>query len=183
MHIDSLDYFLPPPVPSPQAGFTFDQDVNIISFTDTSTHQEYIKSRLWDFGDGSTSGEQNPLHTYTSSGAFEVCLEVTGQKSDTSVHCETVYSTLDIDELTIVSPLSIKYIPTRTVIVESNAPSNIDCFFRIVDEVGVIKMEKEIHRLVPGSSKLIDVSILVPGFYVVQVISGREIVSGKIIID
>ena len=31
---------------------------------------------LWNFGDGTTSLEQNPLHAYTASGMYEVCLTV-----------------------------------------------------------------------------------------------------------
>ena len=33
---------------------------------------------LWDFGDGNTSSDTNPIHTYTTSGTFDVSLSVTG---------------------------------------------------------------------------------------------------------
>ena len=33
---------------------------------------------LWDFGDGNTSSDTNPTHTYTTSGTFDVSLSVTG---------------------------------------------------------------------------------------------------------
>ena len=33
---------------------------------------------LWDFGDGNTSSDTNPTHTFTSSGTFDVSLSVTG---------------------------------------------------------------------------------------------------------
>ena len=183
MAFDSLEYLLPSPIPSPQAGFRYNQDINIVSFTDTSTHQEYLTSRLWDFGDGSTSEEKNPVHTYTSSGAFEVCLAVTGQKSDTSFYCDSVYSTLDIDAQTVGPRLSISYNPTGILTVKSNAPKGIDCLFRVIDETGAVKMKKDLQGLASGSRMLIDVSGLVPGFYVVQVITGREVVAGKIIIN
>jgi serine protease len=50
----------------------------VVQFTDTSTGN--ISSRLWDFGDGTTSTEQNPIHTYTfkDTGDFTVSLTVTG---------------------------------------------------------------------------------------------------------
>ncbi|MCP4257455.1 MAG: PKD domain-containing protein [Planctomycetes bacterium] len=50
----------------------------LVKFTDTSTGN--ISSRLWDFGDGTTSTEQNPVHTYTfkGTGDFTVSLTVTG---------------------------------------------------------------------------------------------------------
>jgi PKD repeat protein len=45
-----------------------------VSFTDQSTGT--IASWLWDFGDGSTSSEQNPTHTYVETGFFNVNLTV-----------------------------------------------------------------------------------------------------------
>jgi len=39
-----------------------------------------IVSYLWDFGDGKTSTESNPIHTYTISGKFDVTLTATTQK-------------------------------------------------------------------------------------------------------
>jgi PKD repeat protein len=61
----------PPPVNfegSPRAGYT----PLTVTFTDTSTGT--FTSRLWDFGDGITSSEENPVHTYTSPGNFTVNL-------------------------------------------------------------------------------------------------------------
>lgn len=48
-----------------------------VSFTDTSTVPE-PSGWLWDFGDGTTSTERNPSHTYTTAGSFTVRLTVTG---------------------------------------------------------------------------------------------------------
>ncbi|MFD1292758.1 PKD-like domain-containing protein, partial [Lutibacter holmesii] len=50
-----------------------------IQFTDTSTLNDPrypISKWLWDFGDGTTSTQQNPMHTYTSAGAYIVSLIV-----------------------------------------------------------------------------------------------------------
>ncbi len=33
---------------------------------------------LWDFGDGSTSAQENPSHTYVTGGAYVVTLRATG---------------------------------------------------------------------------------------------------------
>jgi len=48
-----------------------------VSFADTSTIPQ-PSSWFWDFGDGTTSTERNPVHTYTQAGAFTVRLTVTG---------------------------------------------------------------------------------------------------------
>ena len=55
-----------------------------VNFTDQSTGD--ITSWSWDFGDGATSTEQNPSHTYTDAGTYTVSLTVTGLGgSDTEV--------------------------------------------------------------------------------------------------
>ena len=46
-----------------------------VHFTDTSCGAP--ESRVWDFGDGTTSTEQNPVHIYTQPGSsFSVSLTV-----------------------------------------------------------------------------------------------------------
>ena len=48
-------------------------DNNIVYFTDNSTG---AYSWLWDFGDGSTSTQQNPIHVYNSTGTYNVTLTI-----------------------------------------------------------------------------------------------------------
>jgi PKD repeat protein len=50
----------------------------VVQFSDMSTG--HISSRLWDFGDGTTSTEQDPIHTYTyrDTPDYTVSLTVTG---------------------------------------------------------------------------------------------------------
>ncbi len=63
----------PEPVP-PVADFSSDVTSGEapldVSFIDTSTGSPTVWN--WDFGDGTTSAEQNPVHTYTSAGAYTV---------------------------------------------------------------------------------------------------------------
>lgn len=48
-----------------------------VQFTDTSTVPGATEW-AWDFGDGGTSDQQNPMHTFNSNGAYSVELSVTG---------------------------------------------------------------------------------------------------------
>ncbi|MEN6342514.1 MAG: PKD domain-containing protein, partial [Methanospirillum sp.] len=48
-----------------------------VAFTDASTG-DGITNRSWTFGDGETSTETNPFHTYTAAGNYTVNLTVTG---------------------------------------------------------------------------------------------------------
>lgn len=42
--------------------------------TDQQTHTPRPKKYLWDFGDGNTSSETNPVHTYTQPGTYTISL-------------------------------------------------------------------------------------------------------------
>jgi len=55
-----------------------------VTFTDQSTVQG-ASSWVWDFGDGQTSAVQNPVHTYTIEGGFDVRLTVTGTAGPSSL--------------------------------------------------------------------------------------------------
>ena len=48
----------------------------LVTFTDTS--QGVLTDWQWDFGDGGTSAERNPLHTFQVQGTYTVTLTVTG---------------------------------------------------------------------------------------------------------
>jgi len=48
-----------------------------VDFIDKSIASSVIVSRRWEFGDGETSTEVNPSHTYTRAGDFDVSLTVT----------------------------------------------------------------------------------------------------------
>ncbi|MBU0982367.1 MAG: PKD domain-containing protein [candidate division Zixibacteria bacterium] len=68
------------PPPAPVANFsgspTSGTEPLTVAFTDASTGS--ITSWAWTFGDGGTSTAQNPGHTYTSAGTYNVSLTVTG---------------------------------------------------------------------------------------------------------
>lgn len=80
---------------APTAAFTADYTSGTapltVTFTDSSTGNP--TSWLWDFGDGTTSTDQNPVHTYTISGSYTVTLTVSntaGSDSETKIGYITV---------------------------------------------------------------------------------------------
>jgi len=68
-----------------------------VDFNDTSLGK--ITGWLWDFGDGTTSILQNPVHTYNSAGTYTVKLTVTGpggSATETKMSFVTAYYTLNV---------------------------------------------------------------------------------------
>ena len=61
-----------------------------IDFTDQSTADGVIVSWEWDFGNGNTSTDQNPSHTYSAPGSYLVCLTITDDSGCTSHFCHHV---------------------------------------------------------------------------------------------
>ncbi len=48
-----------------------------VQFTDSSLSNDRITGWLWDFGDGTSSTQKDPQHTYTTSGSYNVTLTIT----------------------------------------------------------------------------------------------------------
>ncbi len=73
-----FSFQLPAPTSPPVADFSVNSTIScsgIVRFTDLSTN--YPTTWLWDFGDGQTSVLQNPIHTYTANGTYNVTLTST----------------------------------------------------------------------------------------------------------
>jgi PKD repeat protein len=83
----SLDDIVIEGCPLPVASFSSTTNSLTADFTDASTNNP--TSWLWDFGDGNTSTQQNPSHTYANDGTYTVCVTATNScGSDSS--CQTV---------------------------------------------------------------------------------------------
>ena len=59
--------------PKPVSSFTYTRNELSVSFTSTSTNAE---SYYWDFGDGTSSTQQAPVHVYATAGSYNVVLKV-----------------------------------------------------------------------------------------------------------
>ncbi|MCX2744946.1 S8 family serine peptidase [Mangrovivirga sp. M17] len=153
--------------PKPTSLFAIDDDVKSIFdqspvlFTDQSTD---AVAWFWNFGDGSTSVEQNPEHTYSDYGDFNVSLTITGENGcqDTSVRpliVTSVEDELEENKIVVYPNPSI-----RGIWRINNLPSNV-ATISIIDIQG--KLMKEIS--VKESQCEIDGSQWSAGLYIIEV--------------
>ena len=69
----------------------------LVTFSDLSFGVNPMNSWWWSFGDGGTSTEQNPTHSYTQVGTFDVALIVSdGPHTDTAYQAAYINTTSDL---------------------------------------------------------------------------------------
>lgn len=79
-----------------KAEFSYISSGGIVRFLgnySSSTFADTIISRVWSFGDGSsvtTGNVVNPIHTYTQSGTYQVCLVIKTSKGCQSTICKSI---------------------------------------------------------------------------------------------
>lgn len=75
-----------------QANFNWTSAGNTAAFTNLSSNSGFA-TYAWTFGDGATSMNVNPAHTYASAGSYAVCLTMTDSSNGilcTSTYCDSV---------------------------------------------------------------------------------------------
>ncbi len=76
-----------------------------IRFTDFSKDST---SRVWDFGDSTSSTQQNPVHTYSAAGNYIVTLKVSNENGT-----DSKTAVIDVSELNTISIVSSKIYDSR----------------------------------------------------------------------
>lgn len=65
--------------------------------TPLHNNTSYATSYAWDFGDGGTSNQPFPSHTYAGAGSYTICLTVTSVDSSQNICANTYCDTLGVD--------------------------------------------------------------------------------------
>lgn len=150
------------------------------SFTDASAPSALITSYLWDFGDGNTSTDMNPSHTYAANGTYLICLTVT----DTTGCAATICDTLTVTDI----PTSIFDAVNRGMVVYPN-PSNgrftvsftgaeAEVLMEVTDIAGRL-IYSEAETLTNGFSKEIELDAA-NGTYLLQIKITEGVVSRRL---
>ncbi len=110
----TCDILANPLVPSLTVNITFGGTPLLVQFQDTSLGNP--SAWLWDFGDGETSNEQHPLHTFTKPGTYSVTLIVNTQYRREGIKAENMItvgsapvSNFSVDHFNGAAPLLVHF--------------------------------------------------------------------------
>ena len=143
----------------PVAAFNHSVQNGQVTFTNTSTNAD---TWLWNFDDGSTSGDENPTHVYTSTGTFQVRLIASG--------CGLT----DTSEIAVsINSIGIEESITNDVIIYPN-PATSKIHIEGIDSFEIQHLELfnsigQRVRSIGGSATNIELSGVVPGIYFLSV--------------
>lgn len=157
------------PVPSPN--FTYTANNLTVTFNNTTSSG---LTYSWDFGDGATSTEMNPVHTYGAPGTYTVQLDATNS-CKTNSKTATITLTSGVRDLTQTMGIDLSPNPTSgdfAVAIESDHAAGLR--FKLFDAQG--KMIKESTRQIrPGANSVAFEGLHLPqGLYQLQISAGEE---------
>lgn len=128
----------------------------------------------WDFGDGQKSSERHPVHEYSGTGSYNVCLTVSNANGS-SIHCKTIQSTVSVsDNLDVQAAIQVSPNPFRNRLSVLLSISLRSPVFRLYDAMGQLIQEE---RLAFGITE-VETADVVAGMYFWEVLAGGERVKG-----
>lgn len=150
-------------MPAQNSGFSYTVNGNTYSFTDTTMGGSQW---FWDFGDGNSSTNQNPVYTYSTPGTYTLTFIVTGAcKTDTIMVTIEVYP-LGVNALNINHAFYCYPNPTQDAI---QLHANGDILSAVVYDLNGRRVSGITNSKKSNEMRL-DVSNLPQGMYQVQAI-------------
>ncbi len=166
----------------PTSEFDLSGDEGFIVFSNTS---EFADSYLWDFGDGNTSTEENPIHDYEEPGDYTITLTTTNECGEaTSTFDIVVESVNAIEDLESISNFDLFPNPTTgrfTLTLEGESREFIDISF-----LNVLGQELDLFRVDFGAGYIkqeFDLSHFSSGVYLVRLQVDNKAEYHKVVID
>jgi PKD repeat protein len=166
-----------------EASFAFLQVADTVFFEDQSVNS---LSWLWNFGDGNSSTEKNPVHHFGDTGVFISCLTVyDGCTTDTACDTIEIYAVPVAGNKTVSLFATIQPNPAgdwATLVIKNALP--VFCEIRLQDAWSRTLSAFPAANLPAGESRWpIDLSRYVPGVYTVKIVAGYETATLKLVVN
>lgn len=156
------------PLPS-VSNYTHTSNFTTVTFNNQSSSGNY----LWDFGDGNTSVETNPIHTYADSGTYNVCLSVT-DNCGTVTNCQNISVEKSLDA-------SLKNLINRNIEIYPN-PAKESIFIKnskgIISKVEICDTKGALvfsNQFVSNHTISLEISNLNNGIYFIKIYDENRI--------
>jgi PKD repeat protein len=158
------------------ASFTAVTNGGTAAFTDASTG---ATSWAWNFGDGNTSTQQNPTHTYTTNGPHNVTLTI---NNGACSFVDSVSVLVGIEEISNTMNLVISPNPaTSETTLRFSEVLPTELMVEVIAINGKVLIEISIPAGV--SNKTLDVSALPPAMYLIRLSTEAMVDVRKLIIS
>ncbi len=148
---------------------------NVVSFSPAATGSGLSYS--WDFGDGNTSTDQNPVHTYSNNGNYTVTLSVSnGSCSDqVSGTISSVQGSTGIQDIAVVESMTAQPNPAHDQLqLKVTAVQSADMALTVYDMIGNVVSDRQVRINIGANTIAQDVAPLAAGVYTVALHNGSS---------
>ena len=141
------------------ADFSYDQSGSTFTFTNSSWRSTDF---LWDFGDGNTSIEVNPVHTYVNPGNYTVSLIASNECGEDTL---ALVGQVQTNALKEVSPMRLSQISSSSYQLDLQGFLSVS----LVNTNGQLLKSYRLSELTDHSKLMIDLSSFSSGIYFLKV--------------
>lgn len=163
----------------PMPDFTFSGNEYTVYFANTSSN---ATSYLWEFGDGTTSTEENPVYTFASAGTFTVNLSATYMDCENAISYDISVPMTGIENKTVDKIVNIFPNPNNGSFA-LELPKGFVCEkINITDQSG--RTIKEYEYLSPQSTDIIQIDLgdVEKGLYFIEMRADQSKLTQKFIV-
>lgn len=174
-----MDYIIVNDVPTP--GFSADNNWETVTFTNNSDN---ATSYSWDFGDGNSSTDEDPVHTYDMAGEYEVTMTATNDCGFNTITQTIVVMANSITEIPGISEFNVWPNPNNgrfSMTLRGEAMGDLQVSFTNV--LGQVILNDKIDFRSGNVTKEFAFNELAAGVYIFQVRSGNKALYKKVVVD
>ncbi len=165
---------------APTANFTFETDGLTVSFTDVSSN---ATSWEWEFGDGETSTEQHPVHTYAAPGEYSVLLTVHNECGMSSIGQKiTVEPNATLEELGLERFIVYPNPNDGRFTLQLETVKNLSCRILIANVLGEVILQDAIDAAPGSTQRQYELNNVPSGMYFLQLQAGGKTALHRLVI-
>jgi len=197
-YCDSVVIGNTPPPPTCNSDFYWWQDYdstnntfsNVVYLVNMTSGGVAPSTYAWDFGDGNTSNQQYPVHTYSQVGNYTICLSIADANGCTDTFCDTIsvvvkssgftlnviseseVASVGIENEEVISLTSLYPNPVNaSATLEFNATQNTNVDVTIIDISGKQVNNFSVNVNTGNNKIAVGTSSLANGYYMLNVSS------------